>query len=84
MQNNPQNDFKADLKGFMPVWRNLNGIAEFDEGLATDYTRNIYKRQDIVGALGASHVKAQSNLSDRSEKLIIFLFKSIPYEPGSN
>ena len=33
------------------------------------YTKNLYHRQDVVGALGASHVKAQVGISDRSELL---------------
>lgn len=69
MINNPTGDFERDLKGFLPVWKYLNGTAPFDESLAIEYTRNLYERQEITGALGASHVKAQANLSDRSEQL---------------
>jgi pimeloyl-ACP methyl ester carboxylesterase len=69
VENNPQNDFENDLKGFMPVWKFLNGTAEFDEKLAIEYTQNLYKRQDIIGALGENHVKAQASLTDRTEKL---------------
>lgn len=69
MENNPTNDFVKDLDGFLIVWKYLNGTAEFDEELAIDYTRELYNRQEINGALGASHVKAQANLSDRSGQL---------------
>lgn len=69
LRNNPVNDFEKDLKGFRTVWRYLNGTAEFDEKLADDYTRNLYNRQEIKGALGESHVKAQVNLADRSLQL---------------
>lgn len=69
MENNPKNDFNSDLKGFMAVWKYLNGTAEFDESCAEEYTRNLYERQDIMGAIGTSHVKAQSSLNDRAELL---------------
>ena len=69
MVNSPQGNFDEDLKGFIPVWKYLNGTADFDEDLAIDYTRNLYQRQEISGALGASHVKAQAKLTDRSEQL---------------
>jgi pimeloyl-ACP methyl ester carboxylesterase len=69
MENKPTGDFENDLKGFMPVWKYLNGIATFDEKLAIEYTRNLYARQEIIGALGASHVIAQENLTDRSAQL---------------
>jgi pimeloyl-ACP methyl ester carboxylesterase len=69
MENNPTGDLKNDLKGFLPVWKYLNGTAQFDEELAIEYTRNLYSRQEIKGALGESHVNAQANLKDRSEQL---------------
>lgn len=47
----------------------MNGTAKFDEELAIEYTKNIYKRQETKGALGEGHVKAQSQISDRSELL---------------
>jgi len=69
MENNPSGDLKNDVKGFLPVWQYLNGTSLFDKELAIEYARNLYARQEIIGALGASHVKAQANLSDRSEQL---------------
>lgn len=69
MQNNPTGDFENDLKGFLPVWKYLNGTATFDKELAIQYTKHLYERQEIKGALGESHVKAQSNLTDRSKQL---------------
>jgi len=69
MENNPTNNFENDLEGFLKVWKYLNGTAEFDKELAVEYTRNLYERQEIKGAIGASHVKAQSNLNDRTEQL---------------
>jgi len=69
MENNPANNFENDLEEFLKVWKYLNGTADFDKELAIEYTRNLYKRQEIIGAIGASHVKAQSNLKDRSEQL---------------
>ncbi len=69
MENNPTNNFEKDLEGFLKVWKYLNGTAEFEEELAIEYTKNLYERQEILGAIGESHVKAQSNLSDRSEQL---------------
>jgi pimeloyl-ACP methyl ester carboxylesterase len=69
MVNNPGGDFQKDLKGFLPVWEYLNGTAEFDKELAVEYTRDLYARQEIKGALGESHVKAQENLTDRTEQL---------------
>jgi len=69
MDNKPTGDFENDLKGFLPVWKYLNGTAPFDSALAVEYTRNLYARQEIKGALGESHVKAQANLTDRSEQL---------------
>ena len=69
LANIPSNDFEQDLPGFLPVWRYLNGTAPFSEELAVEYTRNLYQRQVIDGALGASHVKAQETLKDRSEAL---------------
>jgi pimeloyl-ACP methyl ester carboxylesterase len=69
MENNPTNNFENDLEGFLKVWKYLNGTAEFDKNLAVEYTRNLYERQEIKGAIGASHVKAQSNLIDRTELL---------------
>ena len=69
MKNQPTNNFDKDLNGFMEVWKYLNGTARFDEELAIEYTKNLYLRQDIDGALGAGHVKAQANLTDRSELL---------------
>jgi len=69
MENNPTGDFERDLEGFLPVWEYLNGTASFDRELAIDYTRNLYERQEIHGALGASHVKAQADLTDRTELL---------------
>ncbi len=69
MQNHPTNHFENDLPGFLRVWKYLNGLAEFDEELAREYTRSLYDRQEIAGALGESHVRAQANLTDRSEPL---------------
>jgi pimeloyl-ACP methyl ester carboxylesterase len=69
MKNSPTGDIKNDLQGFLPVWKYLNGTAIFDEELAVEYTQNLYARQKIKGALGASHVKAQATLTDRSEQL---------------
>lgn len=69
MENNPTNNFNNDLKGFLKVWKFLNGTAEFNEELAIEYTKNLYDRQDIIGAIGDSHVKAQANLTDRTEQL---------------
>lgn len=69
MENHPSNNFENDLAGFMNIWRYLNGTAEFDEGLAVEYTRNLYERQEISGPLGESHVKAQANQTDRSDQL---------------
>lgn len=67
--NTPVNDFDKDLDGFLYVWEYLNGTAPFDKELAIDYTKNLYARQVIDGALGASHVKAQATLTDRTEQL---------------
>jgi pimeloyl-ACP methyl ester carboxylesterase len=67
--NHPGNNLEKDLQGFLSIWEYLNGKAEFEKELAMEYTRNLYKRQDIVGALGETHVKAQANLTDRSEAL---------------
>lgn len=69
MKNNPTGPIKRDLKGFLTVWEYLNGTAFFDIELAIEYTHNLYSRQQIRGAIGASHVEAQSSLTDRSEKL---------------
>jgi pimeloyl-ACP methyl ester carboxylesterase len=69
LSNKPQNNFEKDLDGFMIVWEYLNGTAKFDKELAIEYTKNLYARQDIDGALGASHVKAQETLTDRTEQL---------------
>ena len=69
MENNPKNDFDNDIKDFILVWKHLNGTAEFDEKLAVEYTRNLYARQKIFGALGANHLKALANLTDRTELL---------------
>ncbi len=70
----PQNDFDKDIDGFLKVWEYLNGTADFHKELALEYTRKLYERQTIDGALGATHVKAQETLEDRSnalEKIII-------------
>jgi len=69
MKHHPTNDLEKDLPGFLQVWEYLNGKAEFDEELAFEYTRDLYSRQDIHGALGESHVRAQSVLRDRSVAL---------------
>jgi pimeloyl-ACP methyl ester carboxylesterase len=69
LSNNPQNNIESDLDGFMKVWEYLNGTANFDKDLAMEYTKNLYARQDIDGALGATHVKAQKTLTDRTAKL---------------
>lgn len=65
----PGSAYEEDLRGFLPVWEYLNGTAAFDRELAIAYTRNIYERQEVKGALGESHVKAQANLADRTEAL---------------
>lgn len=69
LSNEPQNDYEKDLDGFLKVWEYLNGTADFDRELAIEYTKNLYKRQVIDGALGATHVKAQETLTDRTEEL---------------
>lgn len=69
LSNKPQGDLKIDLKGFLNVWEYLNGTANFEKELAIEYTKNLYKRQKIGGAIGATHVKAQETLADRSEEL---------------
>ena len=69
MKNKPKNNFEDDLNGFLKVWKYLNGTAKFDKELAIGYTRNLYERQDIIGALGENHVKAQANVTDRSDIL---------------
>lgn len=67
--NKPQNNFETDLNGFLEVWEYLNGTAKFDKELAIEYTQNLYKRQNIDGALGATHVKSMHSLKDRTEEL---------------
>lgn len=69
MENSPTGHFESDLEGFLPVWEYLNGTASFERALAVDYTRKLYERQEIQGALGESHVKAQASLTDRTELL---------------
>lgn len=69
LSSTPQNNFNEDLAGFLRVWEYLNGTAKFDKELAIEYTKNLYMRQDIDGALGATHVKAQETISDRTEDL---------------
>jgi len=69
LANKPTGDFEHDLEGFLIVWKYLNGTAEFDVELAITYTKNLYARQVIDGALGATHVKAQSSLTDRTDDL---------------
>ena len=69
LSNKPQGNFEIDLDGFLEVWEYLNGTARFDKDLAIEYTRDLYGRQEINGALGVSHVKAQESLSDRSKAL---------------
>ncbi len=69
LANKPQGSFESDLDGFLNVWKYLNGTAKFDKELAIEYTKNLYKRQPINKALGASHVKAQETLTDRTEEL---------------
>lgn len=69
LKTSPNNNFRDDLPGFLEVWEYLNGTASFDQFLAIKYTKNIYMRQKVVGALGISHVKAQANVKDRSESL---------------
>lgn len=69
LSNQPQGDFATDLPGFLKVWEYLNGTAAFDRELAVAYTKNLYQRQHIDGALGATHVKAQETLTDRTEAL---------------
>ena len=69
LSNKPIGNFEMDLKGFLNVWKYLNGTVEFDKELAIEYTRNLYERQNINGALGATHVKAQESLKDRTEEL---------------
>lgn len=69
LSNMPVGDFEKDLAGFMEVWEFLNGTATFDEELAVAYTKNLYARQRVDGALGATHVKAQETLTDRTEAL---------------
>lgn len=69
LANKPQNNFDKDINGFLNVWKYLNGTAIFDKELAIEYTKNLYKRQDIDGALGATHVKSMESLTDRTEEL---------------
>jgi pimeloyl-ACP methyl ester carboxylesterase len=69
MENKPTGRYEDDQEGFLPVWEHLNGTASFDKELATDYTRQLYERQEVNGALGESHVKAQANLTDRTPLL---------------
>ena len=69
MECKPQNNYDKDVDGFLPVWKYLNGTAAFDKELAIEYTKNIYARQEITGPLGESHVKAQTNLTDRTAAL---------------
>ncbi len=66
---NPTNNFEEDIDKFIIVWEYLNGTAAFSKEMAIDYTRNLYSRQEISGALGLTHVKAQASLTDRSELL---------------
>jgi len=37
--------------------------------LAVEYTKNIYERQEIIGAIGARYVKAQATQMDRTAAL---------------
>jgi pimeloyl-ACP methyl ester carboxylesterase len=69
LSNKPQGNFETDLNGFLKVWEYLNGTAKFDKELAVEYTKSLYERQNIDGALGATHVKAQKTLTDRTEEL---------------
>ena len=69
LANKPQNNLETDLYGFLKVWEYLNGSAKFEKELAIEYTKNLYKRQDIDGALGSTHVKSMHSLTDRTEEL---------------
>lgn len=69
LESKPQNNLEVDLNGFLKVWKYLNGTAKFDKELAIEYTKNLYKRQVIDGALGETHVKSMYSLSDRTNEL---------------
>lgn len=69
LSNTPTNNFDYDLNGFLEVWKFLNGSVTFDVNLAIEYTKNLYKRQSIEGAIGEGHHKSQNTLTDRSEEL---------------
>lgn len=69
LANKPTGEFNTDLDGFLTVWEYLNGTANFDKELAIEYTKNLYKRQVIDGALGATHVKSMHSLTDRTKEL---------------
>lgn len=69
LSNKPQGNLETDLDGFLEVWEYLNGTAKFDKELAIEYTKNLYERQNIDGPLGATHVKSQGTLADRTEEL---------------
>jgi pimeloyl-ACP methyl ester carboxylesterase len=62
MANQPTGDFDLDLPGWIDSWRFLNGTRQFDEVLATDYTRALYEGDDRNAQVATNHVHAMGTV----------------------
>lgn len=68
LANRPVGDLETDLPGYMEVWRFLNGELAFDEEMARDYTRELYRRNPRT-LPAANHVAIQADMEDRGPAL---------------
>ena len=75
IQNIPTGNFENDWKGWLKVWKVLNGQRAFDERLAASYTRSLYKNPKDIG-IAYNHIAAQACQYDKQLPVALRSIKS--------
>lgn len=64
MQNQPSQNFEADLSGFMRSWKILNGDYSLNMEMATNYTKDFYARSKHPVGVAWHHIWCQEKYID--------------------
>jgi pimeloyl-ACP methyl ester carboxylesterase len=68
MKNNPTGDFENDLPGWIELFKFLNGEAELNEHIATEYVKSLYTTESSYKVF-ANHMKFDRDLGDLISKI---------------
>ncbi|MCL1813325.1 MAG: alpha/beta fold hydrolase [Treponema sp.] len=87
MSNKMYQDYERGKNEYFRIWKYLNGKWHFDENMAEEYTKRLYKTEYIEPAW--NHTKVQENIKDifmelnNLNKKIHFIYGEIDYLPSN-